>query len=208
MPGMLSRLLPKETTYFDLFTGMAENLHAGAQALRSLFENYTDVAEKVRSIKALEHRGDTLTHELMTRLNQTFITPFDREDIHELSSTLDDVLDLIDAAASRLVIYRVDGLRRGVLELSQILEQATAQVVCAVRVLEKHDHILDYCIEINRLENEADGQCRELIARLFDEEKDPVEIIKWKEIIEVIETAVDKCEDVANVIEGVVLKAG
>jgi len=207
MPGLLSKLLPREESFFDMFVEMAENIHDGAQGLADLLANYTDVPAKVARIKEIEHRGDDITHNLITRLNQTFITPFDREDIHELSSKIDDVLDLTDAAASRMVTYRVDRVRPGVPELAKILLEATAQVAAAVRVLGKHDHILNHCIEINRLENESDRQCRSLIAELFEGEKDPVQIIKWKEIIEVIETAVDKCEDVANVLEAVTLKS-
>jgi predicted phosphate transport protein (TIGR00153 family) len=207
MPSLLNRILPREQSFFDMFVQLAENIHAGAQALLDMLTNYTDVPAQAERIKDFEHTGDDVTHALLTRLNQTFITPFDREDIHELSSKIDDVLDLIDAAASRLVIYRVDRIRPGVADLAKILRQATGQVLAAVRVLGKHDHILDHCIEINRLENESDRLCRTLIAQLFDEEKDPVQIIKWKEIIEVIETAVDKCEDVANVLEAVTLKS-
>jgi len=207
MPGLLSRILPREETFFDTFVELAENIHAGAKALVEMLENYTDPAGQAERIKDIEHKGDNITHQLMTRLNQTFITPIDREDIHELSSKIDDVLDLTDAAASRLVIYNVDRILPGVADLARILLRATEEVVSAVRVLEKQDHVLDHCIEINRLENEADRLCRKLIAQLFDEEKDPVQIIKWKEIIEVLETATDKCEDVANVIESVVLKS-
>ena len=207
MPGLLTRILPREQSFFDMFIQLAENIHAGAQALLDMLTNYTDVPSQAERIKDFEHTGDDVTHALLTRLNQTFITPFDREDIHELSSKIDDVLDLIDAAASRLVIYRVDRIRPGVADLAKILRQATGQVLAAVRVLGKHDHILDHCIELNRLENESERLCRTLIAQLFDEEKDPVQIIKWKEIIEVVETAVDKCEDVANVLEAVTLKS-
>ncbi len=207
MPGLLTRILPREDSFFDMFVALAENIHTGAMALVEMLSNYTDAARQAKHIKDIEHTGDEMTHALLTRLNQTFITPFDREDIHELSSKIDDVLDLVDAAASRLEIYRVDRIRPGVADLARILVQATEQVSAAVRVLSKRDHILDYCIEINRLENESDRLCRTLIARLFDEEADPVQIIKWKEIIEVIETAVDKCEDVANVLESVTLKS-
>ncbi len=207
MPGLLTRILPREQSFFDMFVELAENIHASAKALVEMLSNYTHVTEQAQRIKDLEHAGDNVTHALITKLNQTFITPFDREDIHELSSKIDDVVDLIDAAASRLVIYRVDRIRPGVADLAKILSEATGQVVAAVRALGRQNHILDYCIEINRLENESDRVCRSLIAELFDQEKDPVQIIKWKEIIEVIETAVDKCEDVANVIESVTLKS-
>ena len=209
MPGLLSRILPRELSFFDLFAEQAENIHAAAKALTELLEHYTDVAAQTGKIKDLEHKGDTITHNLMRRLDQTFITPFGREDIHELASKMDDVLDLIDAVAGRLVIYGLEHIRPGVVELAKIVLRAAEQVVAAVRVLEKRNHvlILDYCIEINRLENEGDRLCHSLIAQLFVEEKDPVQIIKWKEIIEVLEFATDKCEDVANVLESVVLKS-
>jgi uncharacterized protein len=207
MAGLLSKIMPREQSFFARFIEMAETVHAAAEALVDMLENYSSPAEHAERIKGLEHKADTLTHNLMTQLNQTFITPFDREDIHELTSKIDDVLDLIDAAAARLVIYRIKRVRPGVAGLARIVLEASRQIVAAVQVLEKRDHILDHCIEINRLENEADRVCRNLIAGLFEEETDPVEIIKWKEIIEVLETAADKCEDVANVIESVTLKS-
>jgi len=207
MPGLLSRVLPREKGFYHQFLQQAENINEGAIAMVALLEDFKDAAIQAENIKTIEHRGDNLTHDLMTRLNQTFITPFDREDIHALSSKMDDVLDLIDAAASRLVTYHVETIRPGVADLARILLRSTEELVAAVRVLEKHDSISEHCIEINRLENEADRMCRTLIAHLFEEEKDPVEIIKWKEIIETLETATDKCEDVANVLETIVLKS-
>lgn len=207
MPGLLQRFLPREEGFYDLFVKQAENIHRGAQSLLDMLSHYTGVPEQVQIVKAIEHEGDEITHAIFTKLNQTFITPFDREDIHELTSQLDDVIDLIDAAASRFVLYRVDSIRLGTVELVKILVSATAEVETAVRSLETPEKALKHCIEINRYENESDRVCRTLIAQLFDEEKDSVQIIKWKEIFEVIETAVDKCEDVANVIEGVILKS-
>ena len=208
MPGILSKILPREESFFEMFNELAENIDAGAKAMVELLENFTNVTVQVEIIKSLEHKGDSLTHAMMKRLDQTFITPIDREDIHELSSKIDDVLDLTDAAASRLVTYRVESIRSGVADLAKVLQQATAEIVAAVKVLEKQKFILDHCIEVHRLENEGDRLSRALIAQLFDEEKDPVQIIKWKEIIEVLETAIDKCEDVANVMESVVIKGG
>ncbi len=206
MPSLLRRMLPHEDTFFDLFNKQAENIQVGAKALVDLLAHYTGVPEQAQNIKAIEHAGDDITHNIFRKLNQTFITPFDREDIHQLCSQIDDVLDLIDAAASRFALYRVDKIRPGTIELAQILHGATEEVVAAVYALGRPDSALEHCIEINRLENESDRVCRTLIAQLFDEEKDPVQIIKWKEIFEVMETAVDKCEDVANVIEDVILK--
>jgi predicted phosphate transport protein (TIGR00153 family) len=203
----LQRLLPREEGFYRLFVNQADNILVGAKALLEMLSHYTGVPEQVQSIKAIEHNGDDIGHSILTKLNQTFITPFDREDIHELCSQLDDVIDLIDAAASRFVLYRVNSIRSGTIELVKVLVSATAEVVEAVRALETPEKALKHCIEINRYENESDRLCRTLIAQLFDEERDPVQIIKWKEIFEVIETAVDKCEDVANVIEGVILKS-
>jgi predicted phosphate transport protein (TIGR00153 family) len=207
MPGLLQRFMPREESFFALFIQQAENIQAGARALVEMLTHYTGVPEQAQNIKAIEHAGDEIAHHLITKLNQTFITPFDREDIHQLCSKLDDVIDLIDAAAARMVLYRVDAVRPGTVDLAKILLETTAEVAAAVKALGKPDEALERCIEINRFENESDRLCRTLIAQLFDEEKDPVQIIKWKEIFEVIETAVDKCEDVANVIEGVTLKS-
>jgi predicted phosphate transport protein (TIGR00153 family) len=207
MPGLLQRFLPREEGFVDLFRQQAENIHSGAKALLQMLEHYTGVPEQVQIIKAIEHEGDEITHSIFRKLNQTFITPFDREDIHELCSQLDDVIDLIDAAGSRFVLYRVDAVRPGTVELVKILLSATVEVSAAINAIETPDKALKHCIEINRYENDSDRLCRTLIAQLFDEEKDSVQIIKWKEIFEVIETAVDKCEDVANVIEGVILKS-
>ena len=206
MPGLLQRFLPREDDYFVLFVRQAENIHRGAKSFCDMLARYTAVYEQVQNIKAIEHVGDEIAHTIIMKLNQTFITPFDREDIHELCSTLDDVIDLIDAAASRFVLYRVSEVRPGTLDLANILLAACTEVTAVIRAIETRDVALKHCIEINRFENESDRLCRTLIAQLFDEEKDPVQIIKWKEIFEVIETAVDKCEDVANVVEAVVLK--
>lgn len=206
MPGFLQHLMPQDGGFFGLFEKQAENVVVGAQAFVDMLEHYTAVPEKVQSIKAIEHNGDEITHQIFRKLNQTFITPFDREDIHELCSTMDDVIDLVDAAASRFVLYRVTHLRQGTVELSKVLAAATVELKEAIYAVQSPDKALHRVIEINRLENESDRICRTLIAQLFEEEKNPVEIIKWKEIFEVIETAVDKCEDVSNVIESVILK--
>jgi uncharacterized protein len=206
MPGLLTRILPHEKGFFEMFNKQAENVHAGAQALVEMLEHFENPAQGAEILESYEHIGDTLTHAIVMRLNQTFITPFDREDIHELASAIDDVLDLVEAVATRLVMYRIKQIRPGVVDLAKTVRDASAQVVAAVRVLEKEDHIQDTCIEVHRLENQADRQCRDLLATLFDEEKDAIQIIKWKEIIETLEFAADKCEDVANVIEGVTLK--
>lgn len=206
MQGFLQRFMPHDGDFFVLFQRQAENIVAGAQAFVSMLEHYTGVPEQVQRIKAIEHNGDEITHHIFRKLNQTFITPFDREDIHELCGTMDDVIDLVDAAAGRFVLYRVAVVRPGTIELCKVLAAATVELKEAVHAMQSPDKALHRVIEINRLENESDRICRTLIAQLFEEEKNPVEIIKWKEIFEVMETAVDKCEDVSNVIESVILK--
>ena len=207
MPGFLQRLMPQDTDFFQSFQKQADNIVTGAAAFTAMLEHYNDVAEQVRRIKAIEHAGDELTHQLFRKLNQTFVTPFDREDIHELCGTMDDILDLIDAAASRFDLYRISQMRAGTVDLSKVLTLATMELSAAIHEIENSpDKAVQRVIEINRLENESDRQCRLLIARLFDEERDPVQIIKWKEIFEVVEAAVDKCEDVSNVIESIILK--
>lgn len=200
------RILPHEAKFFELFVDMAMNIERASEQLVELLRLYDNVPERVMSIKNLEHLGDQMTHDLFTRLNKTFITPIDREDIHELASKLDDVLDMIDAVASRMLIYKIDKPTEEAVHLAELIHSSVRVLVKALAVLEKSDHILDHCNEINRLENEGDRISRLAIARLFDEGEDPFYVIKWKEIYEVLEMAIDKCEDVANVIEGVVVK--
>ena len=160
MAGFLQRLLPRETDFFHLFQTQSENIVAGAAALTTLLEHYTGVIEQVQSIKAIEHSGDEITHQIYRKLNQTFITPFDREDIHELCGTMDDILDLIDAAASRFVLYRIEKVRTGTSELSKVLTLATMELSAAVHTLPAPHDALQRVIEINRLENESDRICR------------------------------------------------
>jgi hypothetical protein len=200
------RILPRETKFFELFVDMAKNIEGAAQQLVEMLREYDNVPERVSAIKDKEHLGDQMTHDLFTRLNKTFITPIDREDIHELASKMDDVLDMIDAASSRMVIYKIDKPTPDAIRLAELIHSASMTLVKALAVLEKHDHILDHCIEINRLEHEGDRVSRIAIGRLFDDGNDPFYVIKWKEIYEVLEKAIDKCEDVANVIETVVVK--
>jgi len=194
MPGFLQRFMPRDGDFSLLFQKQAENIVSGAQAFTKMLEHYTGVPEQVQIIKAIEHQGDEITHQIFRKLNQTFITPFDREDMHELCGTMDDVIDLIDAAASRFVLYRIDTVRAGTIELTKVLAAATVELSSAIHAMETPDKALHRIIEINRLENESDRICRTLIAQLFEEEKDSVQIIKWKEIFEVIETAVDSAK--------------
>jgi predicted phosphate transport protein (TIGR00153 family) len=202
------RLIPRDTKFFALFADMAGNLGEAARLLKQTLDDFQSLDERVRKLKVIEHRGDEMTHNILTKLNQTFITPFDREDIYRLASSLDDVLDFIYAAGVRLVMYKISSAPAAASKLAEIIVEQTNQLSEAVGRLEKnHDHVLENCVEINRLENEADQVARAAIAILFDKEKDPISLIKLKELYEVLETATDKAEDAANVLEGVVLKS-
>jgi predicted phosphate transport protein (TIGR00153 family) len=202
------RLIPTDTKFFDIFAEMVSNLAEAARLLKQTLDDFQDVDRRVQKLKDFEHRGDEMTHNVLTKLNQTFITPLDREDIYRLASSLDDVLDFIYAAAVRLVMYKITSAPPAASQLAEIIIKQTDQLMQAVKGLEKkHGHVLDRCVEINRLENEADQVARAAIATLFDKEKDPIALIKLKELYEVLETATDKAEDAANVLEGVVLKS-
>lgn len=203
------RLIPREAKFFEMFVEMAENLTEGARALTRILENYdvADVKTAVATIKGFERRGDDLTHNLLRKLNQTFITPFDREDIHKLASSIDDVLDYINAAASKMMLYKILNPPPPAAKLAALIVRQSEELTKAISRLEKNDHVLDYCVEINRLENEADEVTRAAIGELFECETDPISLIKVKELYEVLETATDKAEDAANVLEAVVLKS-
>ncbi|HEY6348124.1 MAG TPA: DUF47 family protein [Candidatus Angelobacter sp.] len=200
------RLIPRDVKFFHMFAEMAGNLGDGARLLRQTLNDFKDVEKRVQELKALEHRGDEMTHNILTKLNQTFITPFDREDIYRLASSLDDVLDFIYAAGVRLIMYKIKSAPEAASKLADIIVRQCDQLMPAVAGLEKHDSVLNYCVEINRLENEADQIARTAIGILFEQETDPIALIKLKELYEVLETATDKAEDAANVLEGVVLK--
>jgi predicted phosphate transport protein (TIGR00153 family) len=200
------RLIPRDDSFFHMFSAMSDNVIAGAKALVDLFVNYQDVERKIEHIRQIEREGDELTHKVLTKLNQTFITPFDREDIHQLASKLDDVLDFINAACSRIAMYRITTPPVAAGVLARIILMQSEEMQKAVSLMHKNGNILVHCVEINRLENEADQVAEHGIAKLFDEEKDPINVIKHKELLEFLERATDKAEDVANVLETVVLK--
>jgi len=206
---MLSRLLPRQNNYFDYFEQLAG---LGAQGAREMSEfskdgaNFTQIAAR---IKKLEHDADEVTKTCLGTLHKTFITPIDRNDIYTLITKMDDIMDFVEAAADRLALYDIPTMTKEVGDLARCLVQSAEHVlgaVSSIRDLGKPNGILQHCIEINRLENVADGLLRSALARLFREEKDPIAVIKWKEIYETLESATDRCEDVANIIEGVVLE--
>ncbi|HEV3510894.1 MAG TPA: DUF47 family protein [Candidatus Sulfotelmatobacter sp.] len=200
------RIIPRDNSFFAMFSAMSENLIAGARALVGLFAQYHEVEKQVDQIQHIEREGDELTHAILTKLNQTFITPIDREDIHQLASKLDDVLDFINAASARLVMYRITAPPPAAAELAKIILMQSQELQKAVSLMQKNGNILAHCVEINRLENEADQVSQQAIAQLFEHEKDPINLIKIKELLEFLERATDKAEDVANVLETVVLK--
>ncbi len=201
------RLIPKETKFFDLFAELSTAMNEGARLLRSILEDPHDLESRVEQMQAIEHRGDKATHAIITKLNQTFITPFDREDIHRLASSLDDVLDFMNAAAIRLVMYKILQPPVASAELAGIIVLQSEELARGVSLLEKNTGVLKHCDEINRLEDEADHVSRKAIAALFEHEKDPIQLIKIKELYEVLEVATDKAEDAANVLEAIVLKS-
>ena len=202
-------LIPREEKFFELFEGSAQNMVKTAQKLKDLLDNWENVEEKVNEITELEHEGDTITHRIMEQLNRTFITPFDREDIALLGHTLDDVTDFIHHAADAMFLYKVDRPGQSARELSDIIVKAATEVARAMPQLRhraKLSQILERCVEINRLENVADQVYRSAMAELFNDTADLAQVIKWREIYECMESATDRCEDVADVLEGVALK--
>lgn len=202
----MTPLIPRDNTFFDMFAQMSDNLIAGARTMVDLFTDYKDVEAKVAEIRRIERTGDEMTHAVLTKLNQTFITPFDREDIHQLASRLDDVLDFLNAAGARIIMYRITNPPPVALDLARLILLQAQELSRALPLLRKNGDILTHCVEINRIENEADVISRAAIGQLFDQEKDPITLIKTKELIEFLESATDKAEDVANVLESVVLK--
>ena len=200
------RLIPREERFFDDFQALADQIRAGAQLLEEMLAPDHPIWDKADEIKEVEHRCDSLTHAIIERLNRTFVTPLDREDIHTLARTLDDVMDAIDASASIVRLYHIESVRPGARELTRLVRDSADQVVCAIRALEKRNGVAECAVEINRLENEADRAHQAAVQALFRDEKDAIVIMKWKEILDFLEQATDRCEDVANVLEGVVVK--
>jgi len=207
---MFARLFPSEgKDFFELFERHADKSVEAARLLRTMLQNPTDLADQARRIKQLEHEGDVLTHRAVETLHKTFITPIDRGDIHRLISRLDDVLDLIEATSERVWLYAIDSIDRDACDLADVLVNIVAEMshaMTGLRDLKRRDAVLQVCMEINRYENEGDTLLRRAVARLFQDSREPLAVIKWKDIYEFLEAAIDRCEDVANVIEGVALE--
>ena len=206
---MFGRLLPRETSFFDFFDSHAALTAEGAREFLSLVSTGANMVAKAKRVKEIEHETDVITHRCVEALHRTFITPIERDDIHRLITRMDDVMDFVEAAAERLVLYEIKEPTIEVRDLADVLVRAMDEVCKAVgglRNMKNADAIVKACIDVNRLENEGDTILRNAVARLFREEKDPITVIKWKEIYENLENATDRCEDVANIIEGVVLE--
>ena len=208
---MFGRFLPRETSFFDFFEQHASLTIEGTKEFLSLVTTGANISAKCRRISDIEHETDTITHRCVEALHKTFITPIDRDSIHRLITKMDDVMDYVEAAAERIELYELTTMTSDVRDLSDVLHRSAMQVeqcVRGLRTLKDSQATLKLCIDINRLENEADAILRRSVARLFKEEKDPIMVIKWKEVYENLENASDRCEDVANIIEGVILEHG
>jgi predicted phosphate transport protein (TIGR00153 family) len=205
---MRLRLIPREESFFDLFEEMAEKVKAGAEELLGLLKEYSDLDRRAGRVVDIEHEGDEITHEVMRRLNTTFVTPFDREDIYQLASNLDDVLDHIEAAAEYLQLHKIEEPLPQMVSLAETLGSAARLTATAMPGLRKMRGLDNYWVEINRLENEGDRLYRRTIAELFSGDYKAMDVLKYEKIIEEIEQAIDRLEDVANTVESIVLKQG
>ena len=203
------RLIPREERFFDLFEAESSNLVSASKALVDLLENYDEVDEKVKHLKELESHGDTIIHDIMARLHRTFVTPLDREDIALIGESIDDVVDIIEGVATSMLIYRIKRPTGHARKLAAIIARSADQVHKATALLRHrrlYAEILPVCVELNRLENEADDVLRSALNELFENGTDVYELIKWRELYEHLEMATDRCEDIANTLEGIVLK--
>jgi hypothetical protein len=200
-------LIPKEEQFLEMFQKAAQNVVEGSRLLKAMMEDFRNPVEQARRIKDVEHIGDGITHDIALKLNQTFITPLDREDIYALASALDDILDQVEAVADRFVVFKIGKPTDTAIKLADILYRATEAVAGGIALLGKqHAVIKECCVVVNGLENEADRITRDAISGLFDSERDPILVIKWKEIYENLEDGTDRCEDVANILERITLK--
>jgi len=201
------QLFPRDENFFALFKQQAALVREGCDQLHEMMERFDDLDSRAKTLKDVEHEGDLVTHEIYERLNRTFITPLEREDIHDLASNLDDVLDAVEAIASRFVLFNIAKVTPEAAQLTGIIARCGAQIEQAVTNLEDLKNLMGFTIEINRLENEADGISRNVVADLFVPGKhDLLDVMRWKEMYGRLEGAADRCEDVANTIEAIVLK--
>jgi predicted phosphate transport protein (TIGR00153 family) len=199
-------LVPRDKHFFKEFISLAEEVRSGSRVLKQMIASDPPDISKVELIKEIEHACDRCTRAIIDRLNRTFVTPLDREDIHALASSLDDVMDAIDAAAAVIRLYKIAHVRAGAKRLVDIVCDSTDGITQALQALERRDGVLEMAARIKQLEHEADRVHQDAIVELFDQERDPIAVIKWKEVFDFLEAATDRCEDVANLLEGVIVK--
>jgi uncharacterized protein len=200
------RILPRDEKFYDMFTGLAKRLSASATLLHEMFKSPSELESKVSKIKGLEHEADKLTHDIIDRIDRTFVTPFDREDIHALASELDDVIDLIDGTARRATIFRIQRTRPAAVVLAEVLERAARTVEEGVRDMKNSKHVYAVSEKLKILEEEGDAVYHDAMGALFAEGGDALEVVKWKDLYDKIEDALDQCEDVGNVLQSIALK--
>jgi uncharacterized protein len=203
------RFFPKEEKFFDYFEELADKIEEGSRFFLAMTENHDYSESKITKLKELEHEADVITHRTYEKMHTTFLTPLDREDIYALVNKMDSIMDMIEATAVRIYLYKVKKPDNEIIKQAKILDQAVVKVkfvIHALRDMKNAKMILEACVEINTLENAGDVALRTIIADLFVKEKDAIELMKWKEIFERIEEALDVCEDVSNIVEGIVLK--
>src|SRR5438874_2775903 len=203
---MRLRVIPRSEGFHDLFEKDAANLSETAELLQNLLTDFRDPEAAHAEIRQREHEGDEITHQIMRALNTTFVTPFDREDIHRLASGIDDILDGIEAVADLLVLHRIEQPLPEMSRQAEILARSCDQGYQAIAGLQRFNGLDQYLVEINRLENEGDRTYRQTVARLFSGDYKAMDVLKWKDIVDQMEAAIDGCEDVANTIESIVLK--
>jgi uncharacterized protein len=199
-------LIPRDNNFFKEFISLAEEVRSGSRVLKQMIATDPPDISKVEVIKEIEHACDRCTRAIIDRLNRTFVTPLDREDIHALAGSLDDVMDAIDAAAAVIRLYKIAKVRAGAKRLVDIVCDSLDGIAEALQALERRDGVLEMAARIKQLEHEADRVHQDAIVELFDQERDPIAVIKWKEVFDFLEAATDRCEDVANLLEGVVVK--
>ncbi len=201
-------LIPRDERFFEEFIALSEQIRTGARTLKQMLAGDAPDMAKAEEIKEVEHACDRTTRAIIDRLNRTFVTPLDREDIHALASELDDIMDAIDAAAAVIRLYKITVVRQGARRLTEIIVDSVDRLTAALVALEKRKGVLELAAQIKQLEHEADRCHQDAIVELFDQERDPIVVMKWKEIFDLLESATDRCEDVANLIEGVIVKNG
>jgi predicted phosphate transport protein (TIGR00153 family) len=203
---MAFSLVPREQRFFEQFTNLTTQIRSGSRMLKEMYSGTSPDFGQVAKIKEVEHECDASVRSIIDQLNRTFVTPLDREDIHAIASRLDDVMDAIDAAASVTKLYKITEVRGGARRLADIICDSMDRLAEAVKALDKRTGVLELSARVRQLENEADRVHQDAIVELFDQEKDPITVIKWKEIFDFLEAATDRCEDVANLLEGVIVK--